>query len=93
MFGRIPRPKHDARESDLETAYCAEIVATTYQAMGLLAPRRAGWYDPGRFWGGDAAALPRGIASAGRSSWRSPRVLRQAEGVGDRAASGDVSRW
>ncbi|MBW4702167.1 MULTISPECIES: hypothetical protein [unclassified Micromonospora] len=38
----------------LETAYCAEVVAVTYEAMGLLPPgRRPNWYDPGRFWSGD----------------------------------------
>ena len=42
----------------LETIYCAELVATTYQAMGLLPRERpASWYDPGRFWSGDDLAL------------------------------------
>ena len=42
----------------LETAYCAEVVAVTYEAMGLLpAGRRPNWYDPGRFWSGDDLAL------------------------------------
>lgn len=37
-----------------ETIYCAELVAVTYQAMGLLpAARPQNWYDPGRFWSGD----------------------------------------
>jgi hypothetical protein len=32
-----------------EAVYCAELVATTYQHMGLLPSRRpASWYDPGR---------------------------------------------
>jgi hypothetical protein len=45
-------------EESLETAYCAEIVAMTYQAMGLLpAERSPGWYDPGRFWSGDGLIL------------------------------------
>jgi hypothetical protein len=48
-------------EATLETAYCAEIVATTYVAMGLLpADRPAGWYDPGRFWSGDRLQLLNG---------------------------------
>jgi hypothetical protein len=53
LTGRFRR-----RESSLETVYCAELVATTYQAMGLL-PRRqpASWYDPGRFWSGDRIEL------------------------------------
>ncbi len=46
------------RTSALETIYCAELVATTYQEMGLLPPDRpASWYDPGRFWSGDRLAL------------------------------------
>ncbi len=46
------------RSSKLETVYCAELVATTYQAMGLLPSERpASWYDPGRFWSGDHIEL------------------------------------
>lgn len=45
------RGESDAR---LETAYCAEVVAVTYEAMGLLmADRHPAAYDPGRFWSGD----------------------------------------
>jgi hypothetical protein len=44
--------------SSLETIYCAELVATTYQRMGLLPQERpASWYDPGRFWSGDQLGL------------------------------------
>jgi hypothetical protein len=46
------------RSSSLETIYCAELVAATYQHMGLLPSRRpASWYDPGRFWSGDRIEL------------------------------------
>ena len=46
------------REAALETIYCAELVATTYQHMVLLPKRRpASWYDPGRFWSGDRIDL------------------------------------
>ena len=46
------------RSASLETVYCAELVATTYQHMGLLPKRRpASWYDPGRFWSGDHIEL------------------------------------
>lgn len=46
------------RSSSLETVYCAELVAATYQHMGLLPSRRpASWYDPGRFWSGDRIEL------------------------------------
>ena len=44
--------------SSLEAIYCAELVATTYQNMGLLPKGRpASWYDPGRFWSGDRIDL------------------------------------
>ena len=47
----------------LESAYCAEVVAVTYEDMGVLArERRANWYDPGRFWSGDALPLTPGHA-------------------------------
>jgi hypothetical protein len=46
------------RSASRETVYCAELVATTYQHMGLLPSRRpASWYDPGRFWSGDRIEL------------------------------------
>jgi hypothetical protein len=46
------------RSSSLESIYCAELIAATYQHMGLLPRRRpAGWYDPGRFWSGDRIQL------------------------------------
>jgi hypothetical protein len=45
LTGRVRRT-----EASKETLYCAELVAITYQAMGLLPSRRpASWYDPGRF--------------------------------------------
>jgi hypothetical protein len=76
--GRMPRIHHraadgaelpkEADESDagVETAYCAEVVAVTYEAMGLLATgRHLGWYDPGRFWSGDELALLSGASLGG----------------------------
>jgi len=46
------------RSSSLETVFCAELVATTYQHMGLLAAKRPpSSYDPGRFWSGDRIEL------------------------------------
>ena len=51
--GRVRR-----REATREAVYCAELVATTYQAIGLLPDKRpASWYDPGRFWSGDRIEL------------------------------------
>jgi hypothetical protein len=58
LYGRAPLPHRATTDAALETAYCAEVVAITYQAMGLLpARRRPNWYDPGRFWSGDQIAL------------------------------------
>ncbi|MFI7586434.1 hypothetical protein ACIB24_05110 [Spongisporangium articulatum] len=49
-----PSRRERAEAGGLESAYCAEVVAMTYQAMGLLpADRSPSWYDPGRFWSGD----------------------------------------
>jgi hypothetical protein len=62
--GRIPRGKRgkeSGSDASLETAYCAEVVAVTYEEMGLLpAGKRANWYDPGRFWSGDDLQLLNG---------------------------------
>lgn len=42
------------KEVPLEEIYCAELVAVTYERMGLLGSNRPpNWYDPGRFWSGD----------------------------------------
>lgn len=50
--GRVRRP------APVESTYCAEVVASTYQAMGLLAGERpTNWYDPGSFWSGDELEL------------------------------------
>ena len=54
------------RLTSREAIYCAELVATTYQHMGLLPARRpASWYDPGRFWSGDRIELVPPFALAG----------------------------
>ena len=60
---RAPRDaeRATARDRALETAYCAEVVAVTYEEMGLLPEgRRPNWYDPGRFWSGDNLLLAGG---------------------------------
>jgi hypothetical protein len=57
LKGRLRRP------APLETTYCAEVVAGTYRAMGLLGgDRPANWYDPGRFWSGDRLRLEQGAS-------------------------------
>ncbi len=56
LRGRLPVMRPSPRE--LETAYCAEVVAATYETMGLLpGGRDPSWYDPGRFWSGDDLQL------------------------------------
>jgi hypothetical protein len=45
-------------ETTVESTYCAEVVASTYQAMGLLDGQRpTSYYDPGSFWSGDDLRL------------------------------------
>jgi hypothetical protein len=66
LLGRAPALRHRAGNTGLETAYCAEVLATTYQAMGLLASgHRPNWYDAGRFWSGDALGLSAGFRLGG----------------------------
>ena len=49
------------RKAPAELTYCAEVVAGTYQAMGLLGGERpTNYYDPGTFWSGDVLDLGRG---------------------------------
>ena len=61
LTGRFRR-----RESSREAIYCAELVATTYQHMGILPRRRpASWYDPGKFWSGDRIEMVPPFALAG----------------------------
>ena len=48
VAGRVPLSRNRS-EAGLETAYCAEVVAVTYQAMGLLpADRRPQLVRPGQ---------------------------------------------
>lgn len=55
------RRKAAKRDVGLETAYCAETVAITYEEMGLLATdKHENWFDPGRFWSGDTLPLAPG---------------------------------
>ncbi|HEY9413966.1 MAG TPA: hypothetical protein VIQ30_04340 [Pseudonocardia sp.] len=73
------RPGHpSADRSDpvqLETAYCAEVVAVTYQMMGLLPEgRRPNYYDPGRFWSGDSLDLTAGFGLGGEIEIRVPET-------------------
>jgi hypothetical protein len=66
LGGRVPVIGHAEPEASLETAYCAEMLASTYQAMGLLpGGHRPGWYDAGRFWSGDRLRLSAGFRLGG----------------------------
>jgi hypothetical protein len=71
LRGRLPtrdrllrrrQPDPPADDVGLESAYCAEVVALTFEEMGLLAAeRQPSWYDPGRFWSGDQLRLASGF--------------------------------
>jgi hypothetical protein len=55
------RRKIEKRQAGLETAYCAETVAITYEEMGLLSTyKQSNYFDPGSFWSGDALPLADG---------------------------------
>jgi len=73
LAGRVPALRHQAAPANLETAYCAQVLAATYQAMGLLpGGRPPGWYDPGRFWSGDHLGLSAGYRLGGEISVHIP---------------------
>ncbi|ODR07825.1 guanylate cyclase [Mycolicibacillus koreensis] len=55
------RRKQRRRSVGLQTAYCAETVAITYEEMGLIATdKESSWFDPGSFWSGDILPLTAG---------------------------------
>jgi hypothetical protein len=84
LHGRLPTLKRGVPGPDLETAYCAEVVALTYAAMGLLPEgRRPNWYDAGRFWSGDELRLTGDARLGGEIAVEIP--LGEAEG--DRGGS------
>jgi len=77
LRGRVPALRGRAADdrADLESAYCAEVVAVTYEDMGLLPERRRpSWYDPGRFWSGDGLTLAEGYALGGEIAVALPDV-------------------
>ena len=81
LLGRVPAPGNRAGDARLETAYCAQVLAETYQAMGLLpSSRRPGRYDPGSFWSGDNLGLTTGFRLGGEIAVHLP--------PGDTAADG-----
>ena len=71
--GRLRRP------APVESTYCAEVVAATYQAMGLLGPERpTNYYDPGKFWSGDDLELRNGARLGREVAVRLPLPVRRA---------------
>jgi hypothetical protein len=73
LSARVPRITRETRDADLETAYCAEVLAVTYQAMGLLPGRHhPNWYDAGSFWSGDDLSLSGGFRLGGEIAVRIP---------------------
>ena len=86
LLGRAPairRQTHDTelqtRDTKLETAYCAEVLAITYQAMGLLPGKRdPSWFDAGRFWSGDNLGLTGSYRLGGEIAVRTPDSLETA---------------
>jgi hypothetical protein len=55
------RRKAEKLNVGLQTAYCAETVAITYEQMGLLTTEKHySWFDPGKFWSGDDLPLAYG---------------------------------
>ena len=94
-LGRLPSVaalralSRPAAEAALETAYCAEVLAVTYQAMGLLDGRhRTSWYDPGRFWSGDDLRLAGGHRLGGEI----PVTVSDGSGFRDGGLSGSRRR-
>jgi hypothetical protein len=80
VTGRVPTIRRQRKDVDLETAYCAEVLAVTYQAMELLPGRhQPNWYDAGRFWSGDDLQLTGGFALGGEIGVQIP-VTVTAEG-------------
>jgi hypothetical protein len=73
LAGRMPSVTRGRQVADLETAYCAEVLATTFQEMGLLSRKhRPNWYDAGRFWSGDDLSLSAGYALGGEIAVQIP---------------------
>jgi hypothetical protein len=73
LLGRAPAIRRQTRDTKLETAYCAEVLAITYQAMGLLPGKHnPNWFDAGRFWSGDNLGLSGGFRLGGEIAVHTP---------------------
>lgn len=66
--GRMPligprRTGTGRSDTKWESAFCAQVVARTYEDLGLLVRGKdSSWYDPGSFWSGDRLPLVPGIS-------------------------------
>jgi len=79
LLGRAPAIRRQTRDTKLETAYCAEVLAVTYQAMGLLPGKHnPNWFDAGRFWSGDNLGLSGGFRLGGEIAVRTADSLETA---------------
>jgi hypothetical protein len=79
LLGRAPAIRRQTRDTKLETVYCAEVLAITYQAMGLLPGKHnPNWFDAGRFWSGDNLGLSGGFRLGGEIAVRTPDSLETA---------------
>ena len=82
LSGRLPVVRRRTRDVGLETAYCAEVLAITYHAMGLLpGQHRPSWYDAGRFWSGDDLSLSAGFHLGGEIAVHIPPVAAPGPGL------------
>jgi hypothetical protein len=87
LLGRVPTPGNQGRAIDPQTAYCAQLLAVTYQGMGLLpGSRRPGRYDPGSFWSGDNLGLAAGFRLGGEIAVHIPA----GKPPGDSPAQGEA---
>ena len=100
LLSRVPASGRDGDGADLETAYCAQLLAATYQAMGLLpGNRHPGAYDPGSFWSGDNLGLSGGFKLGGEIAVQIPademsmRRVPASPGWGRRTVRRARSRW
>jgi hypothetical protein len=92
LSGRVPPVRRQAGDAELETAYCAEVLAVTYRAMGLLPGGHGpGWYDAGRFWSGDHLRLSDGFMLGGEIAVHVPPGPPRSPDVGGLCGVGDLS--
>jgi hypothetical protein len=59
----------------VETAFCADVLARTYQSMGVLGTDRpSAFFDPGSFWSGDDLRLEPGWSLGPEISVQQPQT-------------------